>query len=263
MEQWQALEEALKRLNGLDNDSEKRANIIQYIKKEETIAIFAYGSLMWNPIKHVKDTIRDCTLQEYTKGFFCRDFIYRGTTDCMGLTMGLKPRKNSIVKGDILISDIDQMISFLEAFIERETPIDTNGMKMDIYTYDFLLVTQPDGESTKSALTCVVNTNSKFYVPMELSIEEQAEIIGRSYGINGTNFQYLHKIMDEYRERKLLDTKTREMEELCKAVLRFRQSLVEEDRRWLEMFDKCATKDERQIQIKLRSRNNIQIPSGA
>jgi cation transport regulator ChaC len=262
MEQWQALDEVLQRLNGLDNDSEKRAHIIQYIKKEKTIAIFAYGSLMWSPINHVTNTIRDCTLHGYTKGFFCRDFIYRGTTDCMGLTMGLKSQENSFVKGDILISDIDQMISFLQAFVERETPIHTNGMKMDIYTYDFLPVTQPDGESTKAALTCVVNCNSEFYVRTELSIEEQAEIIGRSYGINGTNFQYLHKIMDEYRRRELLDTKTEEMEELCKAVLLFRQHLVEQDRQWLEMFDRLATEDERQIQILLR-RNNTQIPPGA
>jgi hypothetical protein len=68
--------------------------------------------------------------------------------------------------------------------------------------------------------------------------------------------------MDEYRRRELLDTKTEEMEELCKAVLLFRQHLVEQDRQWLEMFDRLATKDERQIQILLR-RNNTQIPPGA
>ncbi|CAF3646951.1 unnamed protein product [Rotaria sordida] len=237
----------------------KRADIIEYVRVKGTIAVFAYGSLIWNPFEYVEQIISDCSLVGYTKGFLCQDFIYRGTTDCTGLTMGLKPCENSFVKGYLLMSGIHQAVPFIEAFVKRETPIDVDDTKMDIYTYDFLPVLMPDEKTVEWALTCLVKCHSQFCISIALSIEQQAEIIGRSYGINGTNFQYLHNTLNTYRKLALLDTFTEEMERLYTAVLLYRHRLVEQDRQWLDTFDQLPTKNERQLAIKSRKIKRIRM----
>ncbi|CAF3430174.1 unnamed protein product [Rotaria socialis] len=257
MKQISALDNALKQLNGLNSDSTKRANIIEHVKLKEAIAVFAYASLIWNPFEHVEKIIPNCFLTGYRKGFLCHDVIYRGTQDCTGLTMGLKPCENSFVKGYLLISGIDQLAPFIEAFVHRESPIDVDGVKMDIYTYDFLPVLMSDGNTVEWALTCVVNCFSQLYIPVTLSIEQQAEIIGRSYGINGTNFQYLQNTLNTYLMLSLIDSSTEEMQQLYAAVLVYRQQLIEEDRQWLEVFDHLSTKDERQLAIESRKKTCI------
>ncbi|CAF3608219.1 unnamed protein product [Rotaria sp. Silwood1] len=259
MEQSRALNEALKLLTGLDNDSTKRANIVEYVKEKGTIAVFAYGSLIWNPCEHVEHIIPNCLLNGYTKGFICQDFIYRGTKDFKGLTMGLKPCEKSFVKGYLLMASANKLIPFIEAFIKRETPISVDGTKMDIYTYDFLPVIMPGGKTIEWALTCVANSNSQFYLPMTLSIKQQAEIMSRACGINGTNFQYLHNTLHTYRHLSLIDTFTVDMEELYATVLIYRQYLTKYERQWLESFEKLTTRDERELAIKLQRTNNVRM----
>ncbi|CAF3205184.1 unnamed protein product [Rotaria sp. Silwood2] len=259
MEQSRALDEALKFLTGLDNDSTKRANIVEYVRENGRIAVFAYGSLIWNPCEHIEQIIPDCLLNGYIKGFICQDFIYRGTKDFTGLTMGLKSCENGFVKGYMLTAGANKLISFIEAFIKRETPISVDSTKMNIYTYDFLPVIMSDGKTIEWALTCVVNSNSQFYLPMTLSIKQQAEIISQAYGINGTNFQYLHNTLHTYRRLSLIDTFTGEIEELYAAVLIYRKYLNKHERQWLESFEKLTTKDERELAIKLRKTNNIRM----
>jgi cation transport regulator ChaC len=258
MEQSRDLDEALKLLNGLESDPTKRANIVEYVREKGTIAVFAYASLIWNPFEHVEQIIPNCVLTGYTKGFFCQDFIYRGTMDCMGLTMGLKPCENGFVKGYMLMSGIQRLIQFINAFIQRETPIDFDGTKMDIYTYDFLPVIMPDGKTIEWALTCVVNCDSHFCLPIVHSIEQQAKIIGRCYGINGTNLQYLQNTMNTYRQLDLLDTFTEELEQLHVAVLLYRQHLDTHDRQWLDRFDQLTTKDERRLEMESRKTSNVE-----
>ena len=249
------LDEALKLLNGLDSDPYKRSNIIKYVQAKNTISAFAYGSLIWNPIEHVKKIIPDCSLIGFTKGFLCQDAIYRGTTDCKALTMGLKPCENSFVKGCLLTCDMDQSVSFVEALVKRETPVDATGTKMNIYIYDFLPVMMLDGEICEWALVCVVNCSSQFYVPWTLSIEQQAKIIGQAYGVNGTNFQYLRNTINIFRQLNLVDTFTHEMEQLYAAVLEYRQCLAQHDLQWLIMFDQLTTHNERRLAIESRKRN--------
>ncbi|CAF4733990.1 unnamed protein product [Rotaria sp. Silwood1] len=259
MKQSRALDEVLKLLTGLDNDSTKRANIVEYVKAKGTIAIFAYASLIWNPCEHVEQIIPDCLLGGYIKGFICQDFIYRGTKDFKGLTMGLKPCDEGFVKGYLLIAGANQLIPFIKAFIKRETPISVDGTKMDIYTYDFLPVIMSDGKTIEWALTCVANSSSQFYSPITFSIKQQAEIMSRAYGINGTNFQYLHNTLHTYRQLSLIDTFTEEMEKLYATVLICRQYLTKDERQWLESFEKLKTKDERESAIESRKTNNVRM----
>ena len=90
------LDETLKLLNGFNNNSLKRNKLINNIKSKGRISIFAYGSLLWNPVKYLDYFISNCILNNYQKGFFCEDFIYRGTNCFTGLTMALKRHQNCI-----------------------------------------------------------------------------------------------------------------------------------------------------------------------
>ena len=172
------LDETLKLLTSLHDNSFERMEICKYVQENDIIAVFAYGSLLWNPVEHVERMIFNCTLDGYTKGFICDDFIYRGTTDFTGLTMGLQEDPQRHVSGALLISSGDKIIPFLNAFVKREIPVSINGTKMDIYRYDFVKVVMPDGMSI-DALTCVVNKNSLFYSSRQLTLDEQAQKMAR------------------------------------------------------------------------------------
>ncbi|CAF3065005.1 unnamed protein product [Rotaria sp. Silwood2] len=119
----------------------------------------------------------------------------------------------------------------------------------------------PDGNTIEWALACLVNCHSQFYIVRTLSIEEQAQIIARSYGINGSNFQYLHNTLYACRKFSLLDTFTKEMKQLYGTALLYRHRLVEQERQWLDTLDKLSTKDERQLAIKSRKTKRIGIKS--
>jgi len=242
------LNETLKLLNGLHDDSceRKRNEISEYIEKNGQIAVFAYGSLLWNPFDHVDKMIFDCTLHGYKKGFVCEDFVYRGTMDFTGLTMGLQEDLYGTVNGALLISNADRAIPFLKAFVDRETPVSINGTVMDIYTYDFLKIIMPDGISHQYALTCVVNTKSSFYSSRKLTLDEQAQKMARAYGQNGTNLQYLRKVIDMYDKFNLHDSYTSEIENLYEKVILYRQKLSINDQKWLKIYDELQTLEERQ-----------------
>ncbi|CAF1101013.1 unnamed protein product [Adineta steineri] len=239
------LDQNLKLLNGLHDDITKRNDIISYIKQNNKISIFAYGSLLWNPIGHIDEIIPDCTLNEYKKGFFCEDFVYRGTTDFKGLTMGLEKDSNAYVHGALFSSNNNKILSFIKSFVKRETPIDFNKTIMDIYIYDFVKIILPDRVNVEYALTCVVNTNSLFYLNNKLTLEEQSIRIGQAYGINGTNFQYLDKLMNMYQQLNIQDSFTKILENLYNKVLLYRQSLSMNAQKWFQIYDQLQTLEQR------------------
>ena len=209
--------------------------------------------MLWNPIGYVAETVFNCTLHGFRKGFLCDDFIYRGTPKFTGLTMAIQEDSDSHVQGALLIPKTNDIISFLKEFIKRETPVSINGTVMDIYTYDFVKIMMPDGVSNEYALTCVVNIDSPFY-SKPLTLEEQAKKMTLAYGQNGTNFQYLQKVIDIYRLHNLHDSYTSEIEDLYSKVVSNRQNLSLDDQKWLEDYDKLRTLEERQ---RIMTSNNI------
>jgi len=243
---YSELDETLKLLNGLQDDSYKRLEICKYVQEYGKIAVFAYGSLLWNPFEYVDQMIFNCTLHGYKKGFMCEDFIYRGTMNFTGLTMGLQKDSNETVNGALLISSADHVLPFIQAFVARETPSSIDGTVMDIYTYDFVKICMPDGISHQYALTCIVNPDRLFYLTPQLTLDEQAQKMARAYGQNGTNLQYLQRAIKTYQKFNLQDSCTCEIEDLYDKVLLYRQSLSISDQKWLEIYDELQTLEERQ-----------------
>jgi cation transport regulator ChaC len=241
------LDETLKLLNGLHDDSSlsKRKAICNYVRENGMIAVLAYGSLLWNPIEYVDTMICNCILHGYAKGFICEDFVYRGTTNFTGLTMALQEDSDSYVNGALLIPNANQIIPFLRAFVERETPTNIYGTKMDIYRYDFVEIVMPD-RSIQYALTCIVNKKSLFYLNPQLTLDEQAQKMAIAYGKNGTNFQYLQRALKTYRDYGLNDSCTAELEDLYAKIISCRQNLPINDQKWLDIYDELQTLEERQ-----------------
>jgi cation transport regulator ChaC len=244
------LDETLKLLNGFNNNLSKRNEVINYIKQNERISVFAYGSLLWNPIEYYDDFISNCMLYNYSKGFFCEDFIYRGTSHFTGLTMGLEEDSNGTVNGGLFISKDENLIPFLKSFVQRETPIDFNGTIMDIYQYDFVKIILPDKINVEYALTCVVNKKSLFYLNKKLSLEEQANKISQAYGINGTNFQYLYKLKFVYSILNINDSFSKDLENLYEKIVSYRLSLTINLQKWFQIYDQLQSLEQRKDEFK-------------
>jgi hypothetical protein len=160
--------------------------------------------------------------------------------------MGFKKDSNRTVNGALLISSADRVIPFIQALVARETPSGVNGTVMDIYTYDFVKICMPDGISHQYALTCIVNPDRLFYLNPQLTLDEQAQKMARAYGQNGTNLQYLQRLINTYQKFDLQDSCTCEIEDLYDKVLLYRQNLSISDQKWLEIYDELQTWEERQ-----------------
>ena len=240
------LSKVLELFDGLRDNPSKRMEICKYVEENNLIAVFGYGSLLWNQIRHVNDMIYNCTLEGYRKGFICEDIIYRGTKRFTGLTMGLEEDSQSYVKGALLIATAHQIIPFVEAFLERETPTIINGVRMNIYRYDFVKVILPDGITCGYALTCIVNEKSEFHMNPRLTLDQQAKKMALAYGQNGTNLQYLQRAIYTYEQLKLKDSCTDELEELFRQVIFYRQNLPTTGQDLLRIYDELSTMEERQ-----------------
>lgn len=245
------LDQTLQLFDGLHENPSKRMEICKYIERKNLIAVFAYGSLLWNPVDYVDQMICNCTLQGYRKGFICEDFIYRGTKSFTGLTMGIEEDPTGYIKGGLLVSTASNIIPFLKALVKRETPANVKGIKMDIYRYDFVKILMPDGMTDEYALTCIVNEKSTFHLHPQLTLDEQAKKMAISYGQNGTNLQYLQRAIQTYNQMQLTDSCTNQLEELYRKVMFCRENLPKNEQDWLRIYEELQTMEERQQNMKV------------
>lgn len=140
--------------------------------------------------------------------------------------MALKEHPNGLVHGCLFTSyGKKQMNLLIKSFLQRETPSHPNGTIMDIYEYDFVEIIHPDGQTKEYALTCLMNKKSLFYLNKPLTIEEQAFKIAQAYGINGTNVQYLEKLIHIYQILNIKDSFTDDFEDLLVKLENFVQVL--------------------------------------
>lgn len=259
MDNYQQLDEQLKLLNGFGDDSSKRKSVLDYICDNGKIAVFAYGSLLWNPINYVNEIVHNCRLNGYIKGFICYDCVYRGTRDFHGLTMGLRNDDDHFVNGALLISSGDEIIPFIDALIKRDAPAISDGNEMDIYRFDFLDIMMPGGIECQKAFTCVANENSRYYAGNKLTVDQQAEIIAQASGRNGTNLEYLKTLCSKFLELKITDSSTSDFYQLYEKILYRRQgSWMKEQKQLLTMFDGLATTEERNQAQAVREQNTEQ-----
>jgi len=149
-------------------------------KPSNTLWIFGYGSLIWNP-GFAHGQTRIARLDGYERSFCMRSIHHRGTPEVPGLVLALDegPGGCEGVAFEVDGRIADETLEYLRArelisaaYLEREVPVHLQG-----------------GEQVQ-AVTYVIDRAHGQYCG-GLPLEEQAQIIARAVGGRGTNRDYL------------------------------------------------------------------------
>jgi cation transport protein ChaC len=158
--------------------------------------VFAYGSLLWNPLFPVAE-MRAATLRGMHRSFCLWSMGTRGTPSAPGLVLGLK--RGGSCRGVALRLPAPLALDELHLLWRRE-------MVVGSYTPKWVRV-EAEGRAL-IALTFAVRTDHPQYAD-QLGIGAQADAIARARGAFGTSLDYLertrvalvaHGIVDPYLE---------------------------------------------------------------
>jgi glutathione-specific gamma-glutamylcyclotransferase len=159
--------------------------------------IFAYGSLLWNPLFPVAE-MRPAILVGLHRRFCLWSLASRGTRDCPGLVLGLD--RGGSCRGVALRLPAPLALDELHLLWRRE-------MVADSYRPTWVKLLADDRELI--ALTFVVRRNHPQYAG-KLALARQVEVLDRACGAFGSSLDYLertrvalvsHGIVDPYLEK--------------------------------------------------------------
>ena len=159
--------------------------------------VFAYGSLLWNPVFPVAE-MRVARLHGFHRRFCLWSLANRGTPDCPGLVLGLE--RGGACLGVAMRLPAPLALDELHLLWRRE---------MVVGSYQPRWVTLQAGERELIALTFIVERAHPQYAG-NLSVERQAEAFANACGAFGTSADYLertrvalvaHGIVDPYLEK--------------------------------------------------------------
>jgi cation transport protein ChaC len=167
--------------------------------------VFAYGSLLWNPLFPVAEA-RAATVHGLHRTFCLRSLASRGTPAQPGLVLARAPGGHC--HGVAYRSPSPLAMDELHLLWRRE-------MVVGAYTPRWLQVRS--GDRRLAAISFVVRRDHVQYA--KLSLDEQAAIIADACGAFGTSCDYLrrtraalaaHGIVDRYLERLAIDVERRQ-----------------------------------------------------
>jgi glutathione-specific gamma-glutamylcyclotransferase len=159
--------------------------------------VFAYGSLLWNPLFPVSE-MRPATLRGLHRRFCLWSLASRGTRDCPGLVLGLD--RGGACRGVAMRLPAMLAIDELHLLWRREMVVDSyrpRWVKLDA-----------DGREL-IALTFVVRRDHPQYA-RGLTVAKQVDVLDSACGAFGSSLDYLertrvalvaHGIVDPYLER--------------------------------------------------------------
>jgi glutathione-specific gamma-glutamylcyclotransferase len=159
--------------------------------------VFAYGSLLWNPLFPFEEA-RPATLKGRHRRFCLWSLASRGTSTQPGLVLGLD--RGGSCQGVVYRLPARDAKNELMLLWRRE---------MVLGAYHPLWVTVRCGQSSLVALAFVVDRTHRQYTG-KLSLGEQAEVLASAAGAFGSSADYLerarvalitHGIVDPYLER--------------------------------------------------------------
>jgi cation transport protein ChaC len=158
--------------------------------------IFAYGSLLWNPLFPVAE-MRPATLRGMHRSFCLWSLASRGTPDAPGLVLGLEP--GGACRGVAFRLPAPLALDELHLLWRRE-------MVVGSYRPRWVRV-DADGRPL-TALAFLVRRDHPQYTG-RLGVDAQADVIARACGAFGSSLDYLertrialvaHGIVDSYLE---------------------------------------------------------------
>ncbi len=148
---------------------------------QETLWVFGYGSLIWDPGFPVAERIV-ARAQGWHRSFCMRSVHHRGTPGQMGLVLALD-RADAFCDGVAFRVAPGAEAATLLVLRERE-------LISSAYLEDWLSVQTADGRLL-TALTYVIDRDHAQYCG-GLSLDEQARIIAKAKGGRGPNRDYLY-----------------------------------------------------------------------
>lgn len=162
-------------------DAELQASIASVLSQRPNLAeiwIFAYGSLVWNPIIHHSDR-RIGTIYGWHRRYCLRTPGGRGTPEHPGLTLALD--RGGSCQGVIYQLDAPDRMAELLLLWRRE---------MVVGSYIPRWVKVFSGTEAQDAITFTINPLHSLYAP-KLSIAETAQTIATASGPLGSCKEYL------------------------------------------------------------------------
>lgn len=146
----------------------------------ETLWIFGYGSLIWDPGFTPAEAV-PARLTGWHRSFCMRSIHFRGTVAAPGLVLALDAAEGASCAGLALRADPAEADRVLADLRARE-------LISDAYLERRLPVTLVDGREV-TAVAYVIDRDGPQYCC--LAPEEQAQIIARACGARGPNRDYL------------------------------------------------------------------------
>jgi cation transport protein ChaC len=148
----------------------------------ESLWVFAYGSLLWDPGFRPAEAVR-ARLDGYRRSFCMWSIHYRGTEESPGLVLALDAAEGVSCEGVALRPMEEEAEAVLAALRERE-------LVSDAYEERRLLLRLADGREVE-ALAYVVRRAHRQYACVDAAT--QAEVIARARGQRGPNLDYLDR----------------------------------------------------------------------
>lgn len=174
---------------------------------QETLQLFAYGSLMWRPGFSFQGAL-PAKIMGYHRSFCVVSTYYRGSADWPGLVLGLD--RGGACTGVLYTIDKTDGSRVLDYLHERE-------MVTGIYEPRWVKAVTKD-KKVISALAYVVDRTHHQYTG-KLAPEEVARRIGRAVGIGGSNKDYLMNTLCHLRELNIRDPRLERLAELLHHTL--------------------------------------------
>jgi cation transport protein ChaC len=159
--------------------------------------IFAYGSLLWNPLFPVAE-MRVARVRGWHRRFCLWSLASRGTPEAPGLVLGLEP--GGCCRGVALRLPAPLALDELHLLWRRE---------MVVGSYRPIWARVDAGGKPLTALTFVVRRDHPQYAGKQ-AVEREVEVLARAVGAFGSSLDYLertrvalvaHGIVDPYLER--------------------------------------------------------------
>lgn len=183
-----------------------RRRVLSEIGGGKDVWIFAYGSLIWNPILRYAEQ-RMARIYGYHRAFCQWTHLGRGSPDRPGLMAGLD--RGGSCRGIAYRIAPDEVECETRILWDRETPL-------PMYVPRVLNATTQAGSIR--AIAFIANHTSEYYIgPM--SIDAQAELISRAGGSLGSNAEYLFNLVRCLEERGLLNESLKKLQRAVSARL--------------------------------------------
>lgn len=165
-----------------DAELERSLHDILNARPDGPIWIFAYGSLLWNPLL-AYDELQSATLDGWQRSFCVRSVCGRGSPERPGRVLALEPGRQ--VQGVALRLREKRAESELRMLWARE-------MVSGAYRPLWIRVMLDEGHEVP-AITFVANPDQAPY-EADAKVQTVARIVADATGAFGTNAQYVHML---------------------------------------------------------------------